>query len=149
MATATETSSRKTTKATRTDDDAKLQTNSTSSTPERVGEIANVLDDESLVRRGVTVRRSVDEVRQAWSSAGIDGNVEFRKAPGELGTEVRVTAPHDRQNALKEIVGSWKSDDPGESLSTQLRQFKAMLETGEVATTKGQPSGRESKDESK
>jgi uncharacterized membrane protein len=112
----------------------------------RVGTVADILDDGDRVRRGVTIRRSIDDVRRAWSSADIDGDATFSEAPGDLGTEVRVTAASDRQSAFKEIVGAWKSDDPGDSLSTQLRQFKALLETGEVATTKGQPSGREATD---
>jgi hypothetical protein len=114
---------------------------------QHVGAVADVLDDGKLIRRGVTIRRSVDEVRAAWNAAGIQGDAVFAEAPGDLGTEVRVTAPGDRQNALKEIVNAWKSDDPGESLSTQLRKFKAQLETGEVATVIGQPSGREAIDE--
>ena len=109
----------------------------------RTSTSADILDDGDLVRRGVTIRKPINEVRRAWESAGIAGTVDFKMAPGTLGTEVRVTAPRDQQSALKEIVGAWTSDDPGESLSTKLRQFKAQLETGEVATTIGQPSGRE------
>lgn len=109
----------------------------------RTSTSADILDDGDLVRRGVTIRKPINEVRRAWESAGIAGTVDFKMAPGTLGTEVRVTAPREQQSALKEIVGAWTSDDPGESLSTKLRQFKAQLETGEVATTIGQPSGRD------
>src|ERR1700759_4725449 len=91
---------------------------------------ADILDDGALVRRGVTIRRPIEEVRRAWDSAGIAGTADFKPAPGELGTELRVTAPREQQNAVKEILGAWMSDDPGESLSTRLRQFKARLETG-------------------
>src|SRR5689334_11443979 len=108
------------------------------------GAAAEIMDDGEPVRRGVTIRRPVDEVRRAWGAAAIEGTVEVTEAAGDLGTEVRVTAPAARQSALKEIVNAWKSDDPGDSLSTQLREFKALLETGEVATVQGQPSGRES-----
>ena len=111
------------------------------------GGVAEVHEDGDRVRRGVTIRRPLNDVRAAWDSSGIDGEVELREAPGGLGTEVRVVASRDRQSTLKEIIGAWKSDDPGESLNTQLREFKARLETGEVATTKGQPSGRESENE--
>jgi uncharacterized membrane protein len=115
--------------------------------PERQGRPADIHDDGDTVRRSVTVRRPLDEVRRAWSAAGIPGEPQFATAPGKLGTEVRVTAPKDHQSALKEIIGAWTSDDPGESLSTRLRQFKAQVETGEIATTHGQPSGREAKAE--
>lgn len=109
------------------------------------GTTANIHDDGDVVRRSVTIRQPIDEVRRAWTAASIPGDAQFDVAPGELGTEVRVTAPREQQSALKEIIGAWTSDDPGESLSTRLWQFKAQLETGEVATTIGQPSGRESK----
>jgi hypothetical protein len=104
---------------------------------------ANIHEDGKTIRRGVTIRRPLDDVRRAWAAAGIVGDATFKTAPGELGTEVRVIAPRDQQNALKEIVGAWTSDDPGDSLSTKLRQFKAELEAGEAPTTIGQPSGRE------
>ncbi|HEY4305414.1 MAG TPA: hypothetical protein VGM82_13140 [Gemmatimonadaceae bacterium] len=107
------------------------------------GTIADIHNDGDVVRRSVTVRAPMEKVRSAWQAAGISGDVQFSAAPGELGTEVRVTAPRDEQSALKEIIGAWTSDDPGTSLSTKLRQFKAQIETGEVATTIGQPSGRE------
>src|ERR1700761_9626534 len=100
----------------------------------RVGAPADFHDDGDTVRRSVTIRRPMDEVKTAWKTAGLEREAQFAVAPGELGTEVRVTAPADQQSALKEIIGAWKSDDPGESLSTKLRQFKARVETGEVAT---------------
>ena len=107
------------------------------------GRPADIHDDGDTVRRSVTIRRPRTEVERAWRDAGIAGDAQFSDAPGDLGTELRVTAPREAQNALAEIIGAWKSDDPGESLSTQLRKFKGQLETGEVATTLGQPSGRE------
>ena len=93
-------------------------------------QVADVHNDGDTVRRGVTIRRPLSEVRAKWAKAGISGEVEFREAPGELGTEVRVIAPKAQQSALKEIIGSWTSDDPGESLSTQLRKFKAIARNG-------------------
>lgn len=119
----------------------------TAGQPIKPGKPANIHDDGDTVRRSVTIRRPIADVRREWSAEGIAGDVSFVAAPGDLGTEVRVTAPAASQSALKEILNAWKSDDPGESLSTQLRKFKARLETGEVATTHGQPSGREAKDE--
>jgi hypothetical protein len=107
------------------------------------GTTADIHDDGDLVRRSVTIRAPIEDVRHAWEIAGIPGDPRFDEAPGELGTELRVTASKDQQSAMKEILGSWTSDDPGDSLSTRLRQLKAKLETGEVATTIGQPSGRE------
>jgi uncharacterized membrane protein len=107
---------------------------------------ANVYEDGESVRRSVTIRRPQAAVEQAWKSAGIAGAVSFTLAPGDRGTEVRVIAARESQNALHEIIGTYKSDDPGSSLHQSLRDFKARLETGEVATTHGQPSGREGLD---
>lgn len=119
-------------------------------TPEREpiqpGRPASIHRDGDTVRRSVTIRRPMSEVQREFAAEGIAGEPAFSRAPGDLGIEVRVVAPRDQQSALKEIIGSWTSDDPGESLSTKLRQFKARLETGEVATTIGQPSGREAKE---
>ena len=112
----------------------------------RGGRPADIHDDGDTVRRSVTIRKPLAAVRKAWDGALIPGEARFDEAPGDLGTEVRVTAPKDQQSALKEIIGAWTSDGPGESLSTRLRQFKAELETGEVATTHGQPSGLEATD---
>ena len=109
----------------------------------QTGTTANIHEDGDTVRRSVTIRRPMSDVRSAWKSAGLTGDALFRDAPGDLGTELHVTAPHEEQSAIKEVLGAWRSDDPGESLSTRLRQFKARLETGEVATTIGQPSGRD------
>jgi uncharacterized membrane protein len=107
---------------------------------------ADVYQDGDTVRRSVTIRRPQNEVKQAWNSAGITGTVSFATAPGDRGTEVWVIASRDSQNALHELIGAYKSDDPGASLHQALRDFKARLETGEVATTHGQPSGREALD---
>jgi uncharacterized membrane protein len=117
----------------------------TSDTTDRKGGPADFHEDGATVRRSVTIRRPLSEVKKAWRSAGISGEAEFSPAPGELGTEVWVVAPREQQSALKEIVGAYRDDDPGESLSTKLRQFRARLETGEIATTHGQPSGREAR----
>jgi hypothetical protein len=104
---------------------------------------ADFHEDGDFVRRSVTIRRPRAEVEQAWVSAGIEGEVKIREATGDRGTELWVTAPRSSQNAFREILGAFLHDDPGEYLSTQLRRFKARLETGEVPTTIGQSSGRE------
>jgi uncharacterized membrane protein len=110
------------------------------------GRALTVHDDGPTVRRSVTVRKPIAEVMAAWTAAKVPGDVSFAVAPGDMGTEVHVTAPRSEQSAFKEITGALMHDDPGESLSTRLRQFRARLETGEIPTTHGQPSGREKQD---
>lgn len=77
------------------------------------------------------------EVQQA-------GSIWFTKAPRNLGTIVRLhmaySIPAGRVGKLAtQLVG----EDPDSILLTNLSRLKAYLETGEVPTTKGQPSGRE------
>ncbi len=69
-------------------------------TPNRDGTTANVHDDGDLVRRSVTIRRPLEDVRSAWNAAGITGDAQFSPAPGALGTEVRVTAPSGRHSIV-------------------------------------------------
>jgi uncharacterized membrane protein len=68
----------------------------------------------------------------AWHSLqGADvenaGTVRFERAPGGRGTIVRM---------LGEL--------PEQRLAQDLREFKQLMETGEIATTVGQPAGHRS-----
>jgi uncharacterized membrane protein len=84
----------------------------------------------------------------AWRSldgADVDneGEVEFRPAPGDRGTEVRVVlryAPPGGRAAAKlaELVG----EEPGPQLDEDLHRFKQLMETGRIVTTDGQSHGR-------
>jgi uncharacterized membrane protein len=71
------------------------------------------------------------------------GSVEFVKAPGDRGTEVRVQlvyeAPAGKAGAaLASIFG----EEPEQQVREDLRHFKQLMEAGEIATINGQPSGR-------
>ncbi|HKR60587.1 MAG TPA: SRPBCC family protein [Pyrinomonadaceae bacterium] len=71
------------------------------------------------------------------------GSVRFTPL-GVRGTEVRVVlnynAPGGRVSALlAKLLGR----EPGQMIAADLRRLKQILETGEVATTEGQPSGRD------
>jgi uncharacterized membrane protein len=73
------------------------------------------------------------------------GVVRFEKANGGRGTVVRVSmhfrAAGGRTGlALAKILGV----DPRAEVREDLRRFKQLLEAGEIATTRGQPSGRRS-----
>ncbi len=73
------------------------------------------------------------------------GTIRFEDAPGGRGTVVhlalRYHVPGHRAAAL---VAKLLGDEPKQLLSRGLRQFKQLLETGEVATVEGQPSGHRS-----
>jgi uncharacterized membrane protein len=84
----------------------------------------------------------------AWSSsegADIDhaGIVRFEEAPGGRGTivhvEMRYSPPGGTAGAL---IAKLFGEEPEQQIADDLRHFKQLLETGEIPTTVGQPSGR-------
>ena len=70
------------------------------------------------------------------------GSVHFTPAPGGRGTEVRVSQKMNPPGG-KLGVGLAKlfGQDPANQTSGNLRRLKQILETGEIATVEGQPSG--------
>lgn len=72
------------------------------------------------------------------------GSVQFRRAAGGRGTEVRVTMRYDPPGgALGAVVAKLFGEEPAQQVEGDLRRLKSLLETGEVASTEGQPTGRE------
>ncbi|MEW6296827.1 MAG: SRPBCC family protein [Thermodesulfobacteriota bacterium] len=84
----------------------------------------------------------------AWQSlANADvynsGSVHFRPAPGGRGTEVHVVVRYTPPaGALGRAFAKLFGEEPGQQLEEDLRRFKQIIETGEIPTTAGQPSGR-------
>ena len=84
----------------------------------------------------------------AWRSlegADVDnaGSVRFEPATGGRGTVVRVTLKYDPPGgALGAMVAKLFGEEPSQQIEEDLRRFKQVMETGEAATTEGQPSGR-------
>ena len=77
------------------------------------------------------------EVKQA-------GSVWFVKAPGNLGTIVRLAMNYTIPGGkLVEAATKLMGEDPDSLIIINLRRLKAYLETGEIPTTEGQPSGRD------
>ena len=83
----------------------------------------------------------------AWRSlegADVDnaGVVRFKEAPGGRGTEVHVTMryvpPAGRVGA---IAARMFGEEPYQQITEDLNRFKQVLETGEIATTRGQSHG--------
>jgi uncharacterized membrane protein len=83
----------------------------------------------------------------AWRSLGgadVDnaGSVTFRAAPGDRGTEVSVTLDYIPPMGK---AGSWVAKlfgrDADQMIREDLRNFKRLMETGEIPTTQGQPRG--------
>ena len=87
--------------------------------------------------------------RLAWRSlpdADVqnEGEVRFREAPGDRGTEITVSLTyHPPGGALGAAVAKLFGREPYQQIGEDLNRFKQRQETGEVATIKGQPSGRD------
>jgi hypothetical protein len=70
------------------------------------------------------------------------GSVRFRPAPGRAGTEVFVEVRYDPPGgALGAIVAKLLGEEPNQQISDDLRRFKQIIETGEVARSDGSPLG--------
>lgn len=83
----------------------------------------------------------------AWHSlegADIDnaGTVRFERAPGGRGTVIKVDLlyrpPGGKAGA---ILAKLFGEEPEQQIDQDLRRFKQLIETGEIPTTVGQPSG--------
>ena len=92
-------------------------------------------DRRGTVERAVTVDRPASELDALWRDSDTRGAFAaddaelgepvYEAAPGGRGTEVRLRVPHRAEHQARET----------------LRRFKRLAETGEIATTDGQPSG--------
>jgi uncharacterized membrane protein len=71
------------------------------------------------------------------------GNVRFEEAPGGRGTIVTVEMQYNPPaGSLGAAFAKLFGEEPGQQLRDDLRHFKQMMETGEVPSVEGQPSGR-------
>ncbi|MBE9193047.1 SRPBCC family protein [Gloeocapsopsis crepidinum LEGE 06123] len=85
----------------------------------------------------------------AWASAEDadienSGFVRFKPAPDDRGTEVKVVLEYNPPGgAIASAVAKLFGEEPEQQIGDDLRRFKQLMEAGEIATTEGQPSGRE------
>ena len=71
------------------------------------------------------------------------GSVRFTPA-GVRGTEVRVVLNYNAPGGkISALLAKLFGREPGQMIAADLRRLKQILETGEAATTEGQPSGRD------
>jgi uncharacterized membrane protein len=88
--------------------------------------------------------------RIAWRSvegASVEnsGIVEFVPAPGGRGTEVHVALEYwPPGGALGSVVAKLFGEEPDQQVSDDLRRFKQLVETGEIARSDGAPLGTRS-----
>ena len=85
--------------------------------------------------------------RIAWqslpgSSVENSGSVEFKPAPGDRGTEVRVTISYRLPGGvLGKAMGTLFGESADQQVNDDLRRFKQLMETGQVMRTDGSPEG--------
>lgn len=83
----------------------------------------------------------------AWHSlpgAAVEnaGEVRFAPAPGGRGTEVRVELQYDPPGgALGATVAKLFGEEPAQQVADDLRHFKQVLETGEIAQSDASANG--------
>ena len=71
------------------------------------------------------------------------GSVQFRKATGGRGTVVRVELRYDPPaGRFGAAVSRLFGENPERQVREDLRRLKMLIETGEIATNDGQPTGR-------
>jgi uncharacterized membrane protein len=75
------------------------------------------------------------------STVSTAGSVNFDET--SHGTRVRVHLQYNPPaGRLGAAVARLFGEEPGQTIREDLRRFKALMETGEIPTTEGQPSGR-------
>ncbi len=73
------------------------------------------------------------------------GTVRFSKATGNRGTEVHVTLEYSPPaGKIGTVFAKLSGEAPEQQVQEELRHFKQLMEAGEIPTTKGQPSCRNS-----
>lgn len=92
-----------------------------------------------------TIARSRADLVAAWRDPDQmkhDGKVILKEVPGRgtvIGLSLRYEATED-DSAPK--VASVIGKQPAEDIREEMRRFKQLMETGEIPSIEGQPSGR-------
>lgn len=78
------------------------------------------------------------------SEVETSGSVWFEKATGNQGTVVRLMMDYKVPGGkFAELAAFLTGESPEILIKTNLKRLKALLETGEIPTVQGQPSGRD------
>jgi uncharacterized membrane protein len=102
---------------------------------------------DSAVEWDATITEDRENELIAWASdAGADiansGSVRFRPASHDRGTEVTVSTEYiPPAGVIGNAVAKLAGESPEQQIGDDLRRFKMLMETGEIATTEGQPRG--------
>src|SRR6185436_8492572 len=76
------------------------------------------------------------------------GSVHFAEAPGGRGTYLKVVLNYNLPGGkAAALFAKLFGQEPGQLVESNLKRLKQLLEAGEIPTTEGQPSGRETSKE--
>ncbi len=84
----------------------------------------------------------------SWTSVeGADiansGSVHFQPTLNDRGTQVKVVTEYNPPGgAIGDAIAKLFGESPEQQLGDDLHRFKMLMETGEIATTEGQPKGK-------
>lgn len=74
----------------------------------------------------------------------VKGDIRFSKGPNGASTVLTVSSDYSLPGGkLQEWLKMFAGNDPDTVILVQMKRLKAFLETGEIPTTQGQPSGRD------
>jgi uncharacterized membrane protein len=103
---------------------------------------------DKVVEFDVEINSEEPNKRIGWRSiTGSDvdtaGSVQFKPAPGGRGTETRLELQYlPKGGALGALLIRLMAGDPAKHIAEDLKRFKQVMETGEMATTEGQSTGK-------
>jgi uncharacterized membrane protein len=95
----------------------------------------------------ITVDRPGERIAWRSLSGAVKhaGTVRFERAPGGRGTFVSAMMHYQPPGGrISTAFAKMLRKDPNHQIREDLRRFKSLMETGEVPSTRGQPSGRRS-----
>jgi uncharacterized membrane protein len=94
-------------------------------------------------KAAITVLGSREEVERQWrSSEHPEGEVTFKDAPGDRGTEIHIDLDGATKGGkLGETVQKVVGTAPLAKAKDDLRRFKQRVETGEVTRSDSTPEG--------
>ena len=96
-------------------------------------EIINDVENRLIAWRSIPETSDVDS----------GGSVHFEPAPQDRGTEVRVSLQYNPPGGeIGAFLAKLFGHDPAAHVGADLRRFKQLMETGEIAAVRGQPSVR-------
>lgn len=108
--------------------------------------VVNAPLDQSVEWDAVIVNDQPDRLI-AWTSTddaevNHSGLVRFQPATGDRGTEVKVVMEYELPGgAMAAAIAKLFGEAPEQQIGDDLSRFKQLMETGEIATTAGQPRG--------